>query len=376
MKRLAILGSTGSIGRQTLDVVRAFPNKFEVVGLGAGRNVGLLAQQVSEFRPALVYCCPDEPNDWAPPDSTCQAVSLEEMAQHPDVDVVMVATVGKAGLVPTLAAIHAGKTVALANKEVMIMAGELITTEARRNGVAVLPVDSEPNAIWQCMRGEENDPARIIITASGGPFRKLPLEQMGQVNPEEALRHPTWSMGKKITIDSATLMNKGMEVIEAHWLFNIPYDRIEVVIHPQSLIHSMVEFADGSIKAQISHPDMRLPIQYTLSYPERWPNHTPPRLDLVRVGSFTFDSLDSDRYPCFRLAQEAGRRGSTYTAVLCGSDEVAVESFLSRKIGFLDIARLVEKALEQHNPIDEASLDEILQADAWARDFTKSQIKG
>jgi len=376
VKRLAILGSTGSIGRQTLDVVRAFPNKFEVVGLGAGRNVGLLAQQVSEFRPALVYCCPDEPNDWAPPDSTCQAVSLEEMAQHPDVDVVMVATVGKTGLIPTLAAIHAGKTVALANKEVMIMAGELITTEARRNGVAVLPVDSEPNAIWQCMRGEENDPARIIITASGGPFRKLPLEQMGQVSPEEALRHPTWSMGKKITIDSATLMNKGMEVIEAHWLFNIPYDRIEVVIHPQSLIHSMVEFADGSIKAQISHPDMRLPIQYTLSYPERWPNHTPQRLDLVRAGSFTFDSLDADRYPCFRLAQEAGRRGSTYTAVLCGADEVAVESFLSRKIGFLDIARLVEKALEQHNPIDEASLDEILQADAWARDFTKSQIKG
>ena len=366
LKRLAILGSTGSIGRQTLDVVRSFRDRFTVIGLAAGRNASLLAQQVQEFSPRVVCCAAATPEL----ESICSPevgwASLEEVATHPEVDAVMVATVGRVGLGPTLAAIKEGKTVILANKEVIVAAGELVMAEARRCNAQILPVDSEPSAIWQCLRGE-NGVARLILTASGGPFRERPIEEMADVSPVEALKHPTWSMGNKITIDSSTLMNKGFEVIESHWLFDIPYEKIDVVVHPQSIVHSLVEFNDGSIKAQIGPTDMRLPIQYALTYPERWANHQTPRLASLSDLKFTFQDLDHARYPCFDLAVEAGKKGGTYPAVLSAADEVAVNLFLNRRIGFTDIVKAVEGVLERHTPVFNPSLEEILEADQWSR---------
>lgn len=374
VKRLAVLGSTGSIGRQTLDVVRAFPDKLRVVALAAGKNVNLLASQISEFHPRLVSIEAADGREGLRreiSDSHLQFLSLDEIASHPDVDLVVVATSGKAGLTPTLAAIRAGKTIALANKEVLVMAGGLVTAEARAYGVELLPIDSEHSALWQCLRGERGGGIRrLILTASGGAFRDLPLEELTAVTPEQALAHPTWQMGKKVTVDSATLMNKGFEAIEARWLFDVPFDRIEVVLHRQSIVHSLVEFVDGSVKAQLSMPDMHLPIQYALSYPERWP--APPsfcrRMDFHELGALTFEPLDSSRFPCLELALEAGKKGGTYPAVLSAADEVAVGLFLERRIGFLDIAKSVESVLNQHRSIDHPSLDEILAADAWARD--------
>ena len=374
MKRLAILGSTGSIGQQTLDVVRAFPDRLQVVALAAGKNIDLLARQISEFHPCLVSIEAAEGREALRRESTgshVQLLSLDEMARHPDVDLVIVATSGKAGLTPTLAAIRAGKTVALANKEVLVMAGELVISEARQCGVKLLPIDSEHSALWQCLRGEgEGEVRRLILTASGGAFRDLPLEELAAVTPEQALAHPTWQMGKKVTVDSATLMNKGFEVIEARWLFDVPFDRIEVVLHRQSIIHSLVEFVDGSIKAELSLPDMHLPIQYALSYPERWqaPQSFCGRIDFHELGALTLEPLDSRRFPCFGLAIGAGKMGGTYPAVLSAADEVAVELFLERRIGFLDIAKTVERALDQHKNIDHPSLEEILEADAWVRE--------
>ena len=366
MKRLAILGSTGSIGQQTLEVVRSSGDRFQVIGLGAGRNLPLLERQIEQFKPKLVSI---EEADLrpSPRHPEYELVSLDALASHPDVDLVVIAISGKAGLSPTLAAIEAGKSIALATKEVLVIAGEIATTAAKMYGVEILPIDSEPSAIWQCLRGEEQRVARLILTASGGPFRQFSHEQLATVTSRQALEHPTWKMGKKITIDSATMMNKGFEVIEAHWLFDVPMEKIEAVVHPQSIVHSFVEFVDGSTKAQLSPPDMRLPIQYALFYPERPPSEL-PRLDFSNIGPLTFEAPDLVRFPCLRLALEAGREGGTYPAVLSAADEAAVEFFLEQRIGFLDIATLVEDTLEQHQSTPHPSLEEILAADAWARE--------
>ena len=380
VKRLAILGSTGSIGQQTLDVVRSLPQNFRITGLTAGHNIDLLAEQVSEFRPEFVGCASvDDRNKQALvrlADTGCEFLSLEDIAGHPNVDTVVIATSGKAGLKPTLAAVRAGKNIALANKESLVMAGEIIMREAEQSGARILPIDSEHSAIWQCLSGETQGAARIILTASGGPFRHYSPAQLKEVTVEQALAHPSWVMGRKVTIDSATLMNKGLEVIEAHWLFNMPVASIRVLVHPQSIIHSMVEFVDGSIKAQLSYPDMRLPIQYALSYPERLPNPSLPRLDWRNISELTFEQPDVVAFPCLSLAIEAGKEGGTYPAVLCAADEGAVELFLSHRINFVDIASLVERALEQHQVIAHPTLEQILAADGWAREKIGELVGG
>jgi 1-deoxy-D-xylulose-5-phosphate reductoisomerase len=362
MKKIAVLGSTGSIGRQTLDVVRAFPGQFDVVGLAAGMNLDLLLQQVEEFQPSYV-CCLNPPEKWP---NGLVFTPMEEMVCLEEVDTVMMATMGSVGLVPTLNALKHGKLVALSNKEPIVMAGHLIKEYETLYGGTVLPVDSEPSAIWQCLQGEDNQVRRLMITASGGPFRTTPLEEMDGVTLEGALQHPTWTMGRKITIDSATLMNKAFEVIEAHWLFKVPWNRIEVVIHPQSTIHSMVEFEDGSVKAQLGPPDMRLPIQYSLFYPKRLPNDMIPKLDIGIAHSLTFQPMEPERYPCFGLAVTAAQRGGTYATVLSAADEVAVGAFLQRKIGFTDIYRVVERVLSEHEPLPGGNPEEVLEANRWA----------
>jgi len=374
-RRIAILGSTGSIGRQTLDVIRALPERFRVVGLAAGRNSDLLAQQIAEFQPRLVSCQSNQALQ-PPASAEYEVLSIEDMARHPEVDAVVIATSGKAGLSPTMAAVKTGKTVCLANKESLVMAGRIVCGEAAQKGARILPIDSEHSAIWQCLNGEKEPPNRLILTASGGPFRNYSPARLKEVTAEQALNHPSWQMGPKVTIDSATLMNKGLEIIEAHWLFGMPFDRIEVLVHPQSIVHSMVEFTDGSVKAQLSRPDMRLPIQYALSYPERWPNPQLPQLDWNRISNLDFEPPDYDNFPCLKLAIEAGTMGETYPAVLCGADEMAVEMFLSHRIGFVDIARCVERALEQHQAIANPTLEEILAADAWARDKVQQIMEG
>ena len=364
--KLAILGSTGSIGQQTLEVVRALPHKFHVVALAAGKNIDLLSQQINEFKPRFVYY-QDKKSQARLASADYEFLSPEDIARHPQVDTVVVATSGKSGLTPILAAVKAGKKVCLANKESLVMAGKIITEETKINGAQILPIDSEQSAIWQCLNGERQKPVQLILTASGGPFRHYSPAQLNEVTVEQTLRHPSWRMGRKVTIDSATLMNKGLEVIEAHWLFNIPFDNIKILIHPQSIIHSMVEFMDGSIKAQLSYPDMRLPIQYALSYPERLANPQLPRLDWNHISSLTFEPPDFDTFPCLKLAIEAGKKGGTYPAALCAADEVAVELFLAQKTKFVDITRYVEQTLEQHQALANPSLEEIMAADAWAR---------
>jgi len=373
VKKIVILGSTGSIGHQTLDVVRNFSHRFQIVGLAAGQNTDLLGKQINEFKPRFIY---HEDRKVQLPGTGYEWLSLEDMACHPQVDLVVMAISGKAGLNPTLSAIKAGKTVALANKESLVTAGEIITTEAKRNGAQIFPIDSEHSAIWQCLRGETQSPAQIILTASGGPFRRFSLAELERVTVAQALKHPSWQMGKKVTIDSATLMNKGLEVIEAHWLFDMPCDSMRVVIHPQSIIHSMVEFADGSIKAQLGHPDMRLPIQYALSFPERLPNPQLPKLDWDKIKELTFEAPNFANFPCLQLAMEAERQGGTYPAVLCAADEVAVEFFLSQRIKFSDIARLVEQSLSRHQVIAHPNIEEIIAADDWARKTTKEFAAG
>jgi len=375
VKQLAVLGSTGSIGQQTLEVVRALPHRFHVVGLAAGKNIDLLAKQISEFKPRFVYY-EDRETQTRLPSAEYEFLSLEDIASHPQADTIVIATSGKSGLSPTLAAVRAGKNVALANKESLVMAGEVITSEAKLHSAQILPIDSEHSAIWQCLRGETQKATQLILTASGGPFHSYSLAQLNEVTVKQALKHPSWQMGQKVTIDSATLMNKGLEVIEAHWLFDIPFDNIKVLIHPQSIVHSMVEFIDGSIKAQLSYPDMRLPIQYALSYPERLPNPQFPRLDWSSINKLTFEQPDLDTFPCLRLAIEAGKKGGIYPAVLCAADEVAVELFLSQRIKFVDIANIVDWALQQHQVIAHPTLEEIMAADAWARQRVMQHITG
>ncbi|MFN3974504.1 MAG: 1-deoxy-D-xylulose-5-phosphate reductoisomerase [Dehalococcoidia bacterium] len=366
MKGIVVLGSTGSIGRQTLEVVRAFPEELQVKGLAANTNRELLLRQAWETRPEAVWCADGIRREALPPGTQC-VDNLEDLVHLPDVQLVVAATVGLSGLRPTLASIRRGIPVALANKETIVAAGALVMAEAARYKTPILPIDSEPSAIWQCLLGEERQPTRIILTASGGAFRNRPLQELATVTPEEALRHPTWKMGKKITIDSATLMNKAFEVIEAHWLFSMPWERIEVVLHPQSVVHSMVEFPDGSIKAQLGVPDMRLPIQYALFYPQRMPNAALPRLDFRQALTLSFEPIDPARYPCFTLAVEAGKRGGSYPAALNGADEAAITLFLERRIPFTHIPALVHRALEAHTPISNPALEDLLEADAWAR---------
>ena len=375
-RRIALLGSTGSIGQQTLDVVRCFPEHFQIVALAARSNVELLAQQAQEFHPAFVACFADTPHAAKAARAALPGVLLGEdgllaVATHPDVDIVVAATSGLVGLQPTLAAIRAGKNIALSNKETLVMAGHLVMQAAREQNVSILPVDSEHSAIWQCLHGENTkEIRRLILTASGGPFRLSTPEEVRSVTVEQALAHPTWRMGPKITIDSATLMNKGLEVLEAHWLFDIPYERIEVIVHPESIIHSMVEFIDGSIKMQASLPSMHLPIQHALSYPARL---NTAGTGLVRelhwpeVARLNFEALDMNRFPCFRLALEAAKRGGTYPCVLVGADEESVALFRAGKISFPAIAELIEAVLDRHQSIEQPDIPAILEATAWAR---------
>ena len=382
-KNIALLGSTGSIGQQTLDVVRRFPEYFRIVALAARSNVSLLEQQAREFEPSLVACFADTPSVEAAaraafPNVVLGEQGLLEVTTHPQADIVVAATSGLMGLEPTLAAIRAGKTIALANKETLVMAGHLVMREAQRSGVSILPVDSEHSAIWQCLRGERSKEVnRLLLTASGGPFRRSTLEQIRSVTVEQALAHPTWRMGPKITVDSATLMNKGLEILEAHWFFGIPYERIDVIVHPESIIHSMVEFVDGSLKMQASLPSMHLPILDALSYPARL--NTAGK-GLVRelhwsdVGQLNFEALDEARFPCFGLALDAAKRGGTYPSVLVGADDEAVALFLGGKIEFSRIAELIEAVLEQHRSVEQPDIAAILEATAWARQATREII--
>ncbi len=375
MKALAILGSTGSIGQSALAVVDAHPSRLRVVALAAGDNVDRLAEQVRRYNPELAALATGEAIDRlrvalgsaATPRLLSGTEGLAAAATHPDVDIVLCASSGTAALEAVLAAAAAGKTLALANKEVLVMAGELVTETARRGGATILPVDSEHNAIHQCLHGRRADEVRrLVLTASGGPFRDWEASDLERVGPEAALQHPTWKMGRKITIDSASLMNKGLEVIEARWLFGTPADRIDVVIHPQSIVHSMVEFRDGSVIAQLGITDMRLPIQYACSYPERWEAML-PSLDLTRAGRLEFFPPPTDRFPCLGLAYRALRAGGSMPVVLNAANEVAVEAFLAGTLGFTAIPRLIEETMNAHDVSRVSTLDEVRRVDAWAR---------
>jgi 1-deoxy-D-xylulose-5-phosphate reductoisomerase len=375
MKRLSILGSTGSIGVQALEVVRAHPDAFQVAALAAGRRLDLLAEQVREFRPHLVSVGRaegvhelQERLHGFPVKICFGEEGLAEAAAYPEAELTLLAVVGAAGLKPALAAVRAGKDVALATKEALVMAGGLLTAEAAARGVKLLPVDSEHSAIFQCLEGGGQAALkRIILTASGGPLRQVPKDRLGAVSPEEALNHPTWSMGKKITIDSATLMNKGLEVIEARWLFDIDAKRVDVIIHPQSIVHSLIEYVDGSVLAQLSPPDMRLPILYALGYPDRL-EHSFPSLDLVQVGSLTFEPVDRDRFPCLAYAYEAVAVGGTAPAALNAANEVAVELFLGREIDFATIPQVIEAGLRGHRSRTGESLEDIVTVDREVRE--------
>jgi 1-deoxy-D-xylulose-5-phosphate reductoisomerase len=373
VNRLAILGSTGSIGRQTLQIVRNLPERLQVIALAAGQNLTLLVEQTAEFKPRYVYY--QRGPQYRIPDCSADFISMEEMAIIPDVDTVVIATSGRAGLFATLAAVKAGKNAAIANKEPLVMAGEIITSEAEMSEASILPIDSEHSAIWQCMTGEPERPERIILTASGGPFRNFTPAQLKRVTPAQALAHPSWRMGPKVTVDSATLMNKGLEVIEAHWLFGVPIDDISVIVHPQSIIHSMVEFYDGSVKAQMAFPDMRLPIQYALLHPDRVPNPEIPRIEWDKLKELTFEPPDYGKFPCLKLAIDAGKTGGTAPTVLCAADEVATDLFLQGKIAFTDIALIVAGTLEKHDPVMNPSVEGILETDEWARDYAMNYAR-
>lgn len=369
MKKLVILGSTGSIGRQALDIVRKFPDKFRILGLAAGYNTNLFFKQINEFKPEYIYHLN---NQSAGLQSPARMMPLDELAALPEADIVVIALSGNAGIGPTFSAINHGKTIALANKESLVAAGELITTAAEKNKAKILPIDSEHSAVWQCLVGEKSPPQRLILTASGGPFRRYSKNQLEEVTPEQALQHPSWNMGKKVTIDSATLMNKGLEIIEAHWLFKIPVERISVIVHPQSIVHSMVEFADGTIKAQLAFPDMRLPIQYALTYPRRLVNNDLPRLDINTLQALTFEPPAFQTFPCLNLALEAIHRGGTYPAALSTADEYAVNLFLEGKIKFTEIPLFIEWVLSKHKSLNKPSIEDIMVVD----DQVKQQCRG
>jgi 1-deoxy-D-xylulose-5-phosphate reductoisomerase len=375
MKRIAILGSTGSIGQSALAVVDAHRDRLQIVGLAAGENAGLLAEQIAKYRPAVAAMATGGAVDRLRDSGSTGAVTiggtgrdgLVAVASHPDADIVLCASSGTEALEAVLAAIEHGKTIALANKEVLVMAGDIVTRAAAERGVAILPVDSEHNAIHQCLHGRPaRDVRRLILTASGGPFRGRPARELEAVSAEAALQHPTWRMGRKITIDSATLMNKGLEVIEARWLFGVRADQIDVVIHPQSVVHSMVELIDGSILAQLGVTDMRLPIQYAFSYPERWAAPL-PSLDLVRAGRLDFDVPDTDAFPCLALAYRALAAERSLPVVLNAANEIAVARFLEGRIGFTAISQVIARAMDVHQPAEVSTLAAIRAVDASAR---------
>lgn len=388
MKRISLLGSTGSIGVSTLDVVASHPDEFAVTALAAGRNITLLQDQIKRFRPAIAAVADEEdartlrrllgPN-------TATAVFSEpggyrEAAAAAGADIVVSAIAGAAGLLPTLDAIEAGKTIALANKETLVMAGGIVLRKAADRGVSIIPVDSEHSAVFQCLQGHRRaDLRRIILTASGGPFLNASPEELAAVTPARALQHPNWKMGEKITIDSATMMNKGLEVIEAGWLFGIPVGAIDVLIHPQSIVHSLVEYLDGSVIAQLGVPDMRVPIAYALSFPGRLPR-AEPLLDLSSVGALTFSNPDLQRFPALKLAYGAAQTGGTMPAAMNGANECAVAAFIDHKIGFVDIVSVAAKVLDRHCVKEEPGIEDILEADRWAREeaghIIRNIIKG
>jgi len=383
VKRVAILGSTGSIGRSALAVVDAYPRRLKVVSLAAGDNASLLADQVARYRPEVVAMATGEGIDrlrsacgGSPPTvAGVGAAGLIAVATHPAADIVICASAGTAGLEAVLAAIETGKTIALANKEVLVMAGALVTAAARRRGVSILPVDSEHNAIHQCLHERPRaEVRRIILTASGGPFRDCSPEALERVGPDAALQHPTWQMGPKITVDSATLMNKGLEVIEAHWLFGVSADQIDVLIHPQSIVHSLVELIDGSVIAQLGVADMRLPIQYACSYPERWDGSL-LSLDLARAGRLDFSDPPIDRFPCLGLAYRALRAGGTLPVVLNAANEVAVSAFLDRKLGFMTVPLVIQRTMDAHSSEPVSTLQVVRRADQWASEYARDAVR-
>jgi 1-deoxy-D-xylulose-5-phosphate reductoisomerase len=392
--RLAILGSTGSIGTQTLDVVSRMHGRFSIVALGAGHDLHTLLKQAASLPTPPLLALSDEGEAHSAahaPSLLSGEAALVELATHPDVDMVVVATPGHAGFAPTLAALQAGKQVALANKEALVMAGALVTALARKMDIRIRPIDSEHSAIWQCLVGEPESPAAgetrgasgawscvesLVLTASGGPFRTWDPSRTRNATPAQALNHPTWNMGAKVTVDSASLMNKGLEVIEAHWLFGVPFEDIEVVVHPESIIHSMVRFVDGSAKAQLGLPDMRVPIQYALTHPQRYPNPAHPRADWAALGALHFEPVDRDRFPCLGLAFEAGRKGGTYPTAMAAADEVAVQAFLTEQILFGQIPVIIEGVLAKHDAvaINAPGIPDIIWADDWARHTAQELI--
>src|SRR5580700_1523902 len=389
MKRISILGSTGSIGRQCLDVVAAHPGKFQIVALAAGANVQLAAEQALKHNPQIVSVATEAGarelcdalkkartgKSQPQPEIVFGVEGMERVATHPDAEMVLSAAVGVVGLPATYKAIEQGKHIALANKEVMVAAGEVVTAAVKRSGVALLPVDSEHNAIHQCLRaGENREVKRLVLTASGGPFRKTPISKLSRVTPKQALAHPNWKMGNRITIDSATLMNKGFEVIEARWLFGMDLDRIQVVIHPQSTIHSMVEFVDGSILAQLGPTDMRMPIQYALTYPERVPTNG-CALDWTMLRKLDFEDVPPRKFPCLDLAKKAIHAGGLLPCALNAADEIAIAAFLDRKLPFLGIAVVIERVLEEMPRTPMRTIEDVLNADAEARRLARLEVE-
>ncbi len=380
MKRVAVLGSTGSIGRSTLDVIASHPDRLRLVGVAARSQTGLLAQQISAFRPPLVSV-------WEPAaaEALARAIGTQEiltgleglvaLATHPEVDVVVVATSGREALVPLIRAIQAGKRVALASKELLVMAGELIMRLVEEHGASLVPIDSEHAGLFQCLQGvNRQDVARLIVTGSGGPLFGKSAAELAEATRAEVLAHPRWQMGPKITVDSATLMNKGLELIEARWLFDVPFERLQVVIHPEAAVHALVELVDGTMLAQLAVCDMRLPIQYALSYPQRWPSRV-PRLSLAELGSLRFVAPDLEQFPCLRLALSAASAGGTACAALNGANDTAVAAYLAEQIGFLDIPRVIADTLEQHTPIAHPTLDDVLAVDTWARTAAQERLQ-
>ena len=380
MKKVVLLGCTGSIGTSSVKVVNDLSDRLQVVGLGAGNNVKLLMEQTRSLHPKAVSIQSEEHAELlrkelgSSTEVYCGEEGLIKLATLPEADIVLISIIGTTGLKPALAAIRAGKDIALASKEVLVVAGEIVMSEAKKYGVNVLTVDSEHSAIFQCLEGRKPESVRrLILTASGGPFRKTPKSEFANITLEKALKHPSWSMGRKITLDSATLFNKGLEMIEARWLFNMGIEKVSVLVHPQSIVHSMVEFVDGSILAQLSTPDMCLPIQYALTWPERVQS-TRVQTDFAAIGTLTFENPDEERFPALRLAREAGLKGGTLPCVLNAANEIAVESFINNKIRFDQISTLVEEVMSAHQRIDHPTLDQLLEADHWARENARSRI--
>jgi 1-deoxy-D-xylulose-5-phosphate reductoisomerase len=381
LKYISLLGASGSIGTQTLDIIRSHPDEFQLAAMSIGKNIELGRKIIDEFTPAIVSVASKEDCERLRKEYSSRVKfvygeeGLVEVAAHSKTDIVVNAVVGSVGLLPTLEAIEAGKTIALANKETLVTAGHIVTEAAKKHGVKILPVDSEHSAIFQCLQGEkEKNVEKIILTASGGSFRDRKREELQNVTVEEALRHPNWSMGAKITIDSATMMNKGLEVIEAHWLFHLPYEQIDVLLHKESIIHSMVQFHDSSVIAQLGTPDMRVPIQYALTYPDRLELRGAKKLNLVEIGTLHFQAVDFERYRCLKFAYEAGKAGGSLPTVLNAANEEAVEGFLKGQISFLAIEELIEQALERHQVVQQPTLDEIREIDRETRQYVKSLL--